>query len=228
MAERTADDVRSEIKAWIEESWDPELTMREWWQRLGESGWAAPTWPEQWFGKGLSGDAAAAARSALGESGAPGPPAGLSVMLAGPTIIAHGTDEQKERYLRPIITGQVAWCQLFSEPGAGSDLASLQTRAVRDGDEWVVNGQKVWTSGGHVADMGMLLARTNPDNPKHKGITYFAIEMDQPAVDVRPLREMTGRALFNEVFLSDARVSNADIVGELNNGWAAAMTTLRR
>src|SRR5206468_12101753 len=143
--------------------------------------------------------------------------------LAGPTIIAHGTDEQKERYLGPIITGEVAWCQLFSEPGAGSDLASLQTKAVRDGDEWVVNGQKVWTSGGHMADMGMLLARTNPDNPKHKGITYFAIEMDQPGIDVRPLREMTGRALFNEVFFTDARVNNDAVIGDLNEGWGVAL-----
>jgi alkylation response protein AidB-like acyl-CoA dehydrogenase len=133
----------------------------------------------------------------------------------------------RERFLRDIVTGAKAWCQLFSEPGAGSDLASLQAKAVRDGDEWIVNGQKVWTSGAQVADLGMLLARTNPDAPKHQGITYFVIDMDQgAAIDVRPLREMTGRALFNEVFLSDARVSNADIVGELNNGWAAAMTTL--
>src|SRR5205823_3234532 len=132
----------------------------------------------------------------------------------------------KQRYLRPIASGEEAWCQLFSEPGAGSDLASLQTRAVRDGDEWVVNGQKVWTSGAQVSDLGMLLARTNPDAPKHKGITYFVIDMDQPGVDVRPLKEMTGRAMFNEVFFDDARVSHNTIVGDLNEGWAAALTTL--
>ena len=193
MAERTADEVRDEITAWIGENWDPELTIGEWWQRFGLSGWAAPTWPEEWYGQGLAGDTAAAARAALAEAGVVGPPAGLSVMLAAPTIIAHGRDEQKERYCKPIITGELAWCQLFSEPGAGSDLASLQCKAVRDGDEWIINGQKVWTSGGQVADMGMLLARTNPDAPKHKGITYFAIDMNQPGVDVRPLREMTGR-----------------------------------
>jgi alkylation response protein AidB-like acyl-CoA dehydrogenase len=147
-------------------------------------------------------------------------------MLAGPTIVAHGSEEQKQRYLRPIVTGQEAWCQLFSEPGAGSDLASLQCRAVKDGDEWVVNGQKVWTSGAQVADLGMLLARTDVDVPKHRGISYFAIEMDQEGVDVRPLREMTGRALFNEVFLTDARVTDDALIGGLNNGWMAAMTTL--
>ena len=147
--------------------------------------------------------------------------------LAAPTIAAHGTPEQVEELVRPIVTGQRAWCQLFSEPGAGSDLAGLGTRAVRDGDEWVVNGQKVWTSGGQIADMGMLVARTNPEAPKHQGITWFAFDMHQGrAVDVRPLREMTGRALFNEVFLSDARVPDSWVVGGTNNGWAVANSTL--
>ena len=148
------------------------------------------------------------------------------MLLAGPTILTHGNDEQRARYLRPILNGQEAWCQLFSEPGAGSDLASLQCRAERDGDEWIVNGQKVWTSGGQTADLGMLVARTDPDAPKHKGISYFAIEMDQPGVEVRPLREMTGRSLFSEVFFSDARVNQSALIGELNGGWAVANTTL--
>ncbi|MBV8234531.1 MAG: acyl-CoA dehydrogenase family protein, partial [Acidimicrobiia bacterium] len=147
--------------------------------------------------------------------------------LAGPTIYTHGTDQQKQRYLPDIVTGRKAWCQLFSEPGAGSDLAGLQTRAVKDGDEWVINGQKVWTSGGQAADLGMLLARTNPDVPKHSGISYFAVDMHQAgAVEVRPLREMTGRALFNEVFLTDARVADDACIGGINSGWAVANTTL--
>src|SRR5581483_6702121 len=146
--------------------------------------------------------------------------------LGGPTIATHGTPEQHERYVRPIVTGEQAWCQLFSEPGAGSDLAGLQTKAERDGDEWVITGQKVWTSGGQVADMGMLLARTNPDVPKHQGITYFAFDMRQPGGEVRPLREMTVRALFNVVFINEARVRDDAIIGGANNGWAVANTTL--
>ena len=152
-------------------------------------------------------------QNAIAEFGALGAPGGLGLLLAAPTIAVHGTPEQKERYIRPIVTGQQAWCQLFSEPDAGSDLAGLQTRAERDGDEWVITGQKVWTSAGQIADLGMLLARTNPDVPKHQGITYFAFDMQQPGVEVRPLREMTGRALFNEVFITEARVSDAAIIG---------------
>jgi alkylation response protein AidB-like acyl-CoA dehydrogenase len=223
---RGADEVASEVRAWLHENWDPDLTLAEWWELLADSGWAVPTWPEEWLGKGLTRDLAAVVSQEIRAAGAVGPPAGLGLMLAGPTIVAHGSDDQKQRYLRPIVTGQEAWCQLFSEPGAGSDLASLQCKAVKDGDEWVVNGQKVWTSGAQVADLGMLLARTDVDVPKHRGISYFAIEMDQPGVDVRPLREMTGRALFNEVFLDDARVRDEALIGGLNNGWAAAMTTL--
>jgi alkylation response protein AidB-like acyl-CoA dehydrogenase len=218
--------VGDEVRAFVKEAWDPAISMEEWWSRLADSGWGAPTWPVNWYGRGLAGPDAAAARAALTEAGVPGPPSGLSVGLAGPTIIAHGTDDQKGRYLRPIISGEVAWCQLFSEPGAGSDLASLQCRAVRDGDEWVINGQKVWTSGGQIADLGMLLARTNVDAPKHRGITYFVIDMDQPGVEVRPLREMTGRALFNEVFFTDARVPADAVIGGVDEGWAVALTTL--
>jgi alkylation response protein AidB-like acyl-CoA dehydrogenase len=180
----------------------------------------------EWFGKGLGRDAVAIVNDELRAAGAVGGPSGLGMLLAGPTILTHGTDEQKERYLRPIVTGQEGWCQLFSEPGAGSDLASLQTKAERDGDEWIINGQKVWTSGGQAAELGMLLARTDPDAPKHKGITYFAFPMDQPGVEVRPLREMTGRALFSEVFFDDARVRDDAIIGGENQGWIVANTTL--
>jgi alkylation response protein AidB-like acyl-CoA dehydrogenase len=162
----------------------------------------------------------------VAEHGALPAPGGLGLLLAGPTIATHGTPEQKQTFLYDIVTGKKGWCQLFSEPGAGSDLAGLQCKAVKDGDEWIVNGQKVWTSAGHVADLGMLIARTDTDVPKHQGITYFAIDMHQPGIEVRPLKEMTSHALFNEVFLSDARVSDDALIGGLNNGWAVANTTL--
>jgi alkylation response protein AidB-like acyl-CoA dehydrogenase len=226
MAQPTADEVRTELRTWLDASWDPSLTVAEWWERLAEGRWAVPAWPEEWYGRGFPSDLTRAVSEELRAAGALGPPAGLGVLLAGPTIYTHGTTEQKERYLRPIVDGREGWCQLFSEPGAGSDLASLQTRAVRDGDEWVITGQKVWTSGGQTADLGMLLARTDADLPKHQGITYFALPMDQSGVEVRPLREMTGRALFSEVFFDEARVSNDAIIGGLNEGWKVANTTL--
>jgi alkylation response protein AidB-like acyl-CoA dehydrogenase len=221
-----ADAVLEEFEAWLEENWDPEITVAEWWERLGLGGWAAPTWPAEWFGKGVSRDTGNRLQRAITNHGALGAPGGLGLMLAGPTIATHGDDAQRSFYLRDIVTGQKAWCQLFSEPGAGSDLAGLQARADKDGDEWAVTGQKVWTSGGQYADLGMLIARTNPDAPKHQGITYFAIEMDQPGVDVRPLKEMTGRAMFNEVFLDRATVTDDAVIGGLHNGWAVANTTL--
>ena len=220
------EDVRTEVRAWLDGNWDPDLTVADWWQRLADSGWAMPSWPEEWSGRGLARPEANAVGAEISDAGALGPPGGLGTMLAAPTILTHGTDEQKQRFLPRIANGQEGWCQLFSEPGAGSDLAGLQCRAVKDGDEWIVNGQKVWTSGGQHADLGMLIARTDPDAPKHRGISYFGIPMHQPGIDVRPLVEMTGRALFNEVFLDDARVADADLVGGLGNGWAVANTTL--
>ena len=182
----TSADPVDEVKAWLADNWDPDLTVAEWWDRLGASGWGVPTWPSDWFGKDLSRAEGVRVQQAIADFGALPAPGGLGLMLAGPTIAVHGDDEQKTRYLRDIVTGQKAWCQLFSEPGAGSDLAGLDSRAVKDGEEWIVNGQKVWTSGGHVADLGMLIARTDPDQPKHAGITYFVIDMHQPGVDVRP------------------------------------------
>ena len=212
--------------AWLDENWDPELTVREWWERLGLSGWAAPHWPEHAFGLGLSTSDTAQIRHAFRERGVLGPPGGFGLLLAGPTIFTHGTSEQVQRFLPDILCGRMAWCQMFSEPVAGSDLAGLQSRAVRDGDEWRVTGQKVWTSAGHIADLGMLIARTDSDAPKHRGITYFVVDMHQPGVEVRPLTEMTGRALFNEVFLTDVVARNEDIIGAAGAGWSVAKTTL--
>jgi alkylation response protein AidB-like acyl-CoA dehydrogenase len=227
-AERTTStDPVAECKAWLEENWDPELTVGEWWERLGLSGWAAPGLPVNAYGKGLGRNDAVAVQEVISDFGALGAPGGLGLLLAAPTIAAHGTQEQIDLYVRDIVTGKKAWCQLFSEPGAGSDLAGLQTRAVKDGDEWVVTGQKVWTSGGQVADMAMLIARTDADVPKHVGITYFAFDMHQKGkVDIRPLVEMTGHAMFNEVFLEEATVPDSALIGGLNNGWAVANTTL--
>ncbi|MEZ5215335.1 MAG: acyl-CoA dehydrogenase family protein [Ilumatobacteraceae bacterium] len=223
---RNDGEVIAELRDWLADNWDPDLTVAQWWERLGLAGWARPDLPEGSYGRGLSRNDAVRVSQVIAEHGALGAPGGLGLLLAAPTIATHGTPEQVERYVREIVTGQKAWCQLFSEPVAGSDLAGLQTRAIQDGEEWVVNGQKVWTSGGHYADMGMLIARTDSDVPKHQGITYFAIDMHQPGIDVRPLREMTGRALFNEVFLTEARVEDAAMIGGKNNGWAVANTTL--
>ena len=163
----------------------------------------------------------------LRAAGAPGPdPASFFLNLAGPTIHTHGNDEQRARFLRPMFTGEERWCQLFSEPGAGSDFAGLATKAVRDGDEWVVNGQKVWNTIAHLADWGMLVTRSNPDLPKHKGMTYFALDMKAPGVEVRPLRQITGEAEFNEVYMTDARVPDTNRLGAEGEGWRVSLTTL--
>ncbi len=153
-------------------------------------------------------------------------PATFFMALAGPTIATHGSDDAKQRFLRPMFTGEEKWCQLFSEPGAGSDFAGLGSRAVRDGDEWVVNGQKVWNTLAHLGDWGMLVARTDPDQPKHKGMTYFALDMHAPGVEVRPLRQITGEAEFNEVYMTDARVPDEHRIGDVGEGWRVALTTL--
>ena len=156
----------------------------------------------------------------------PQDPSTFFIALAGPTIVTHGSEDAKKRFLRPMFTGEERWCQLFSEPGAGSDFAGLGTKAVRDGDEWVVNGQKVWNTLAHLGDWGMLVTRTDPDQPKHKGMTYFAIDMHSAGVEVRPLRQITGEAEFNEVYMTDARVPDSQRIGEVGEGWRVALTTL--
>jgi alkylation response protein AidB-like acyl-CoA dehydrogenase len=219
-------DTVEEIREWLKDNWDPDLTVAQWWELLGSSGWSSPALPPDAYGRGLSRSDALVVSREIAAFGALGAPGGLGILLAAPTIATHGTREQIDRYVRDIVTGQRGWCQLFSEPGAGSDLAGLSTRAQKDGDEWVVNGQKVWTSLGQAADLGMLLARTEPEVPKHQGISWMVLDMHQPGVEARPLREMTGNALFNEVFITDARVPVDDVIGDVNNGWAVANTTL--
>ena len=226
MADISAEQVRAEVTEWVTGAWDPTITVAEWWKRLAASGYASPMLASTAGGKGYPRHLAVLVSNVLGEHGVVGPPSGLGLMLAAPTIAAHGSPEQQAEYIPAILDGNNAWCQLFSEPGAGSDLAGLGTKAELDGDEYVITGQKVWTSGGQYANWGMLIARTNFDAPKHQGISYFAFPMDQPGVEVRPLREMTGRALFNEVFLDEARVPVANLIGGLHNGWAVANTTL--
>ena len=192
-----------------------------------DAGLAWVHFPEGHGGLGVRPELNKVVEERLRKAGAkPQDPSTFFIALAGPTIVTHGSDEVKKRFLRPMFTGEERWCQLFSEPGAGSDFAGLGTRAVRDGDEWVVNGQKVWNTLAHLGDWGMLVARTDPDQPKHKGMTYFALDMRAPGVEVRPLRQITGEAEFNEVYMTDARVPDAMRIGEVGEGWRVALTTL--
>ena len=198
-----------------------------WYAQLGESGLATPGWPAEYGGLGLAADAAAVITDELTRLRADRPADEfIGLALAGPTIIEWGSDEQKERFLRPIALGQARWCQLFSEPGAGSDLASLRTRAVKDGDQWVVNGQKVWSSYSDRADFGLLMARTDPAQAKHRGITYFLLDMHAPGVEVRPLRQLNGHSEFGEVFFTDVVVPDSDRLGPEGRGWSVGISTL--
>ena len=226
----TEQDLRDRVRAFLADH-DPATTPRD--QFLDarfDAGLAAVHYPVGHGGLGLPRSLQAAADEELAKAGAPvldlaRNPIGLG--MAAPTIIAFGTEEQKQRWLRPLWTAEEIWCQLFSEPGAGSDLAGLATRAVRAGDsEWVVNGQKVWTSLAHQARWGLLLARTDPDVPKHAGLSYFVVDMHAPGVEVRPLRQLTGEAEFNEVFFTDVRIPDADRLGDVGEGWSVARTTL--
>ncbi len=215
-----------EVRTWIAANWDPELPLGQWWAMLADSGWGFPHFPIEWGGRGLSADDRSAVEHELRSAGAYGPPHGIATMMVAPMLLELGTEDQKARWLPGIVRGTDVWCQLFSEPGAGSDLAGASTHAVRDGDQWIVNGQKVWTSGGHYADRAILVARTDRDVPKHRGLSFFVIEMRQPGVEVRPLVQMTGDAEFNEVFMTDAVVPANNLISEVNNGWAVALRTL--
>src|SRR5215203_4743980 len=199
---------------------------RDFQRRLAADGLAAVQWPPEYGGRGATLTESAIFWEELGRSGAPLPANVLGVLLAGPTIMTWGTPEQKERYLAPILSADEIWCQGFSEPDAGSDLAALKTRAVKDGDDWVVTGQKVWTSGAQHSKWCMLVARTDPDAPKHKGLTYFLMDMEQEGVQVVPLRQITGEPEFNELFIEGARIPDENVVGGVGNGWKVALTTL--
>ncbi len=205
----------------------PELrpAFEKWRSALTQLGWMAPAWPKEYGGASMSAMDQFILNQEFAENRAPGL-GGLGVMMLGPTLISHGSEEQKRQHIPRILDGSVQWCQGYSEPGSGSDLASLQTRAVRDGDDWVLNGQKIWTSLAHIADWCFCLARTDPDAPKHRGITYFLVDMKTPGITVRPLVNMANGHDFNEVFFEDVRVPSKNIMGEVNRGWYVGTTTL--
>ncbi len=226
---------RDELRAWLEanhpgpEPEDPDEAFefrRRWQRKLHEGGWAGVSWPREYGGRGATVIEQAIYSEEMVRAKAPQPANILGLLMGGPVVIHHGTEEQRRRFLEPILSAEEIWCQGFSEPEAGSDLASLKTRAVRDGDEWVVTGQKVWTTYAHKAKWCMLLARTDPDAPKHQGLTYFIMDMEQDAVQVRPLRQITGEAEFNELFIEGARIPDENVIGGVGNGWAVAITTL--
>src|SRR5260221_7596481 len=227
---------RDEVRTWLEENHPgpepeagPEEVMafrREWQGKLHEAGWAGISWPKEYGGRGATLIEQAIFVGEAARQEAPSPANVLGLAMGGPVVIAHGTDEQKQRYLEPILTSEEIWCQGFSEPESGSDLASLKTKAVKDGDEWVVTGQKVWTTFAQYAKWCMLVARTDPDAPKHKGLTYFLMDMEQPGVEAKPLVQITGEGEFNEVFMEEARIPDANVVGGVGNGWVVAITSL--
>jgi alkylation response protein AidB-like acyl-CoA dehydrogenase len=227
---------RDEVRAWLADNPPGEAPKddedghyawrRDWQRRLAAGGWAAVHWPREYGGRAATLTESAIFFEELGRSGAPLPANALGLLLAGPTIMAWGTQEQKGRYLSPIVTADEIWCQGFSEPEAGSDLASLKTRAVKSNGEWIVTGQKVWTSGAQYSKWCMLVARTDTDAAKHKGLSYFLLDMEQDAVQVRPLRQITGESEFNELFIEEARIPDANLLGGEGNGWKVALTTL--
>jgi alkylation response protein AidB-like acyl-CoA dehydrogenase len=230
---------RAEVRSFLKDELPPEIvgsfgfaaradlrsSFEKWRAALTARGWIAPAWPKEYGGASMTAMDQFILNQEFAEARAP-QLGGLGVMMLGPTLITAGTEEQKKQHIPRILDGSVQWCQGYSEPGSGSDLASLQTRAVRDDDEFVINGQKIWTSLAHIADWCFCLARTDPDAPKHRGITYFLIDMKTPGITVRPLVNMTGGHDFNEVFFEDVRVPVKNIVGEINRGWYVGTTTL--
>ena len=226
MTQYTEDSVREEARIWLEKNWNSNLDLFEWRNKLADSGWGLPNWPSDWYGRDLPAGLVPIVEEEFQRIGAlPIPKSGIR-MLAAATILNHGTEMHKEKFLRRIVTGEDVWCQLFSEPGSGSDLAGATTKAVMVGNKWVVNGQKVWTTSAHKAHWGLLLARTDMDATKHDGLSYFIIDMKQPGVETQPLKQMNGYASFNQVFLTDAEVLPDFQVAELGDGWKVATTTL--
>ena len=226
MTEVTESSVRADVRAWLEANWRPDYSLLEWRTKLVDSGWGAPHWPRAWHGRDLPVGLVPVVEEEFARLGAVGvAKVGIRV-LAAATILAHGTDRQKERFLRPSLTGEQAWCQLFSEPGSGSDAAGAVTRADFNGTHWVVNGQKLWTSGAQKADFGLLLARTDWNKTKHAGLSFFILDMHQPGVVVQPLQQMNGHATFNQVFMTDALVEPDLLLGQEGGGWAVTNTTL--
>ena len=222
---------RATTRRWLEANTPSEdlKTLAErkaWHRRLYEAGYVGMLWPKEYGGWGATAMQQAIVQDEMAKIGAPPAINGLGIGFIGPTIIVHGTEAQKQRYLKKMLTAEEIWCQLYSEPNAGSDLAGLKTRAEDAGDAFIINGQKIWTSSGPIADWGLLLARTDPKAAKHKGISSLLMNMRQPGVEVRPLKQITGHALFSEVFMTNARVEKSDLVGKLNEGWAIAQTTL--
>jgi alkylation response protein AidB-like acyl-CoA dehydrogenase len=226
---------RDEVRAWLEENHpgpEPEglaevvAFRRDWQRQMHEAGWAGIAWPREYGGRGATLIEQAIFAGEMTRAEAPSPVNVLGLAMGGPVVIAHGSEEQKRRYLEPILSAEEIWCQGFSEPESGSDLASLKTKAVKDGDEWVVTGQKVWTTFAQYAKWCMLVARTDPDAPKHQGLTYFLMDMEQPGVEAKPLVQITGESEFNEVFIEEARIPDANVIGGVGNGWAVAITTL--
>lgn len=222
----TPDQVRTEVREWLRQHWNPRLSLMDWRSILVDSGWARPSWEADCCGRALPEWADELVNDEFATAGAVTTPVNGAMMLASATIRQFGPDHLRKRFLRPLLTGEETWCQLFSEPEAGSDLAGLKARAVLDGDHWVLNGQKLWSTSAHHADLAMLLARTGGGTSRHSGITFFALPMKQAGVDVRPLRQMNGHSSFNEVFFTDVRIPAENVVGRVGDGWRVAMFTL--